>query len=390
MSIVDDHYKISYAQNREDVILEAFFPDVEKGTYVDVGANHPIRYSVTKLFYDKGWRGINLEPHSDLFKIIEKHRPEDVNLNTGLGSKAGKLSFRIYHSQDGLDGFSTFSTTMKKSHEQNNKSDYSDDISVGVKTLMDVLQEHPLAIIHFLKIDVVGYEYEVLQGNDWTKFRPQMICIATNHLAADCRKLLSQAGYKTVFNDGLNDYLLAEEAMDRINKFNYAKAMLLEKPIISYDVSRAINELEQRSLYSDQKYQQVRLELTRLEHDYSQAVGRRNELYKALDQYSTLRKQLLSLASQTHKRILIKIEKLREPRRAVHAPKLRISQFENKTTEELLRIAANYDNRHLIQRSPYIRPRYLLSVVLIYLYRLVARAAKNLVKLLLKIKGMVR
>lgn len=53
---------ISYAQNYEDVMLHRALKGVEKGFYIDVGANDPVQYSVTKAFYERGWRGINIEP----------------------------------------------------------------------------------------------------------------------------------------------------------------------------------------------------------------------------------------------------------------------------------------------------------------------------------------
>ncbi len=53
---------VSYAQNGEDVVLARVFGDRRAGFYVDVGAGHPVVDSVTKHFYDLGWRGINVEP----------------------------------------------------------------------------------------------------------------------------------------------------------------------------------------------------------------------------------------------------------------------------------------------------------------------------------------
>ena len=66
---------ISYAQNREDVILNGFFEGRDKGFYVDVGAGNPVDDSVTKLFYDKGWHGINIEPIPHIYKELEKQTP---------------------------------------------------------------------------------------------------------------------------------------------------------------------------------------------------------------------------------------------------------------------------------------------------------------------------
>jgi hypothetical protein len=41
---------ISYSQNNEDILLWRALKNVEKGFYIDVGANHPVDDSVTKLF----------------------------------------------------------------------------------------------------------------------------------------------------------------------------------------------------------------------------------------------------------------------------------------------------------------------------------------------------
>ena len=53
---------IYWSQYGEDLVLLSMLKDVDRGFYVDVGAMHPKYESVTKLFYDRGSRGINLEP----------------------------------------------------------------------------------------------------------------------------------------------------------------------------------------------------------------------------------------------------------------------------------------------------------------------------------------
>lgn len=59
---------ISYSQNFEDIILWRALKNIENGFYIDVGANDPVVHSVTKLFYENGWRGINCEPVEYWFK----------------------------------------------------------------------------------------------------------------------------------------------------------------------------------------------------------------------------------------------------------------------------------------------------------------------------------
>lgn len=76
---------ISYSQDVEDVILYHVLKDVANVFYIDAGANDSISLSVTKLFYDKGGHGINIEPQQ---KYIEKYgleRDRDINLCMGVG-----------------------------------------------------------------------------------------------------------------------------------------------------------------------------------------------------------------------------------------------------------------------------------------------------------------
>lgn len=253
MSNILDSYTISYAQNREDIIIAAFFPDIDKGVYVDIGANHPLFHSVTKRFYDSGWRGINYEPNPKLFNQIEEHRKGDINLMQGLGESKGELSLRVYHSRDGLEGISTFSESMKDdytSHGNVDNENYT-DIMVPVVTLADSLKAINKAHIHFMKVDVEGYEYEVLASNDWNVHRPELICIEANHVMKDWRPILEKAKYEKVFNDGLNDYFLAKEALKRREYFDYAQVFLLGKPIIGFETSEQLRAMEQN--YKDAK-----------------------------------------------------------------------------------------------------------------------------------------
>ena len=86
---------VSYAQNFEDVILHRVLKEVKKGFYIDVGANDPVIDSVTKAFYDDGWHGINIEPVSEWFEKLQLVRPNDINLQTGVGAKKADLNFVI-------------------------------------------------------------------------------------------------------------------------------------------------------------------------------------------------------------------------------------------------------------------------------------------------------
>ena len=53
--------KTSYAISNVDLIIDRIFSKINKGIYVDVGCNHPIKYNNTYLLYKKGWNGINVD-----------------------------------------------------------------------------------------------------------------------------------------------------------------------------------------------------------------------------------------------------------------------------------------------------------------------------------------
>jgi len=217
-------FRVSYAQNREDFFIAAFFPDIEAGHYVDVGAGHPEELSVTKLLYDRGWSGINIEPIAYLAEALRNERPRDVTLQVALAATAGEVTFRQYTGW----GLSTLNAEMAAEHETHPTSwtEKYTDYTVETVTLDDVIEQHPLPHVHVLKIDVEGAEYDVLSGIDWTVFMPDLICIETEHIRQDWYPLLHSAGYEQVFHDGLNAYLLSVGARHRAEHFNYVDVIL--------------------------------------------------------------------------------------------------------------------------------------------------------------------
>ena len=68
--------RVSYAQNGEDIVLARGLR-ADAGFYVDIGAFDPHVDSVTKLFYERGWRGINVDPVPEVIALFERDRPRD-------------------------------------------------------------------------------------------------------------------------------------------------------------------------------------------------------------------------------------------------------------------------------------------------------------------------
>ena len=209
---------ISFAQNQEDVMLWRALGHVRNGFYIDVGAADPVDLSVTKLFYDHGWHGINLEPQSAYFASLCAARPRDINLQLAADREAAS---RVFHRIDGT-GLSTFDAEIAARHRTNGWSVAEE--TVDTRPLVEICEQHrPHDPIHFLKIDVEGAEGDVLAGADFRRFRPWIVLVeATLPLSQEESRawepLLTSQGYSFAWFDGLNRFYLADEKKDELGK----------------------------------------------------------------------------------------------------------------------------------------------------------------------------
>ncbi|MEX6509199.1 FkbM family methyltransferase [Jiella sp. M17.18] len=209
---------VSYAQNFEDVILYRALKHVWNGTYVDVGACDPTQDSVTKAFYDRGWSGFNLEPVEEFHRRLSEERPRDRNILAAAGDVAGELPCYVIDET----GLSTLDPEIAKTHRAAGRQ--IRETTVPVVTLRDLLKEFSDRPIHFLKIDVEGFEDNVLAGTDLEAVRPWILVIEATLPSQDTPthekwepRVLAN-GYRFAFFDGVSRYYVAEEHADLIDR----------------------------------------------------------------------------------------------------------------------------------------------------------------------------
>jgi FkbM family methyltransferase len=194
-----------YAQRGEDKKLREYFPDKHHGFYIDVGAWDPTLDSVTKHFYDDGWHGVNIEPVPYYWERLVAERQRDTNLNLAVGDFIGNRMFNYIHGT----GLSTFHEGHAESGSRGRQREM---IHTTVITLNRVFEHYVPAnqFVDFLKIDVEGYEGEVLLGLDLSKHRPGVMCIEATAPNSDTPAwdtwdhILIEAGYHFDEFDGLN------------------------------------------------------------------------------------------------------------------------------------------------------------------------------------------
>jgi FkbM family methyltransferase len=229
---------ISYAQAREDVLLHRALHHVDYrvGFYIDIGGYDPTRDSVTKHFYDHGWRGINVEPGIELFPAFVRDRPRDINLQVAVSDHDGEVTFHAVEGQLG-----TLENRFAERHVDAGFASRS--YTVPAMTLTQICEQHAPEQIHFLKIDIEGHEGAAIRGMDFERFRPWVLVIEStepNNLAAPTYQewdpMVCAAGYKMVYTDVLNRYYVANEHPELERAFSVAPD--------DYTYAYVLNELE--------------------------------------------------------------------------------------------------------------------------------------------------
>src|SRR5579864_1383027 len=82
--------RASYSQYKEDLWIDRMLGYKKNGFYIDIGASDPNYLNNTKKFYEKGWKGLNVEPNPSTFRKLKEDRDRDINLNVGVGLNPGE------------------------------------------------------------------------------------------------------------------------------------------------------------------------------------------------------------------------------------------------------------------------------------------------------------
>ena len=210
---------VSYAQNFEDVILWRSLADVPNGFYIDVGAQHPVYDSVSKAFYEHGWRGVHVEATATYAALLREDRPDELVLQVALNHESGSIPF--YEIPD--TGLSTGDESIADHHRAQNYSVIKTEVLCI--TLADVFSRVGSRDIHWLKIDVEGMEQHVLTGWGEHPHRPWILVIESTYPNSQIETherweyLLMKRGYKFAYFDGLSRYYLYASKLNMLKNF---------------------------------------------------------------------------------------------------------------------------------------------------------------------------
>lgn len=197
---------VSYAQNFEDVLLWRAFKNVSAGFYIDIGAQDPNVDSVSRAFYERGWRGVHVEPIARYAEMLRAARPDEEVIEAAIATQEGTILF-FDVPDTGL------STGEAANAEKHGRSGFQiRPIQVAAIRLSSLLDRYEGRDIHWLKIDVEGMEHDVLESWAPSAARPWVVVIESTLPSSpepsfsEWEPLLLELDYEFAHFDGLNRY----------------------------------------------------------------------------------------------------------------------------------------------------------------------------------------
>jgi FkbM family methyltransferase len=168
----------SFAQAGEDRIIHYFFSryiGTEHLTYLDIGANHPVLFNNTYLFYLRGGKGVCIEPDPKYTRLLKKYRSNDVILQAGIGSSGDTVAdFYIF------PGKTAAWNTFSLDEAETRKLDSGITYEIKKQQLLDinnVISKWIGNAPDLLSIDAEGIDIEILKSLDFARYSPKVICV---------------------------------------------------------------------------------------------------------------------------------------------------------------------------------------------------------------------
>lgn len=206
--------KTSYSLEGEDLILASLLRDVESGTYIDAGANHPIVINNTFGFYERGWTGLAIDGNSAFAALWAELRPRDTFAQGLLSDTVKETDFQIFpdHTMSSMDA----DTSRRYAARFEGGAVRVDTMKTSLLADMrkTYLAERE---IHLLSVDVEGEDLKVLMGADLPVMRPGVIVVETKNcslhrpLQNALVKYVTELGYRLIAKTPLDAFFVLPE-----------------------------------------------------------------------------------------------------------------------------------------------------------------------------------
>lgn len=169
---VSGRFKVHFSQFGEESVIYRQFPKGYVGTYLDIGAFDPFRFSNTARLWLLGWNGINVDANRVSIEKFKRHRPGDVNI---LGAVVPSASWRegavvnFAGSSQKVDPVGRIIASEEKSSSISTRE-------IPAITLDRIVGETS-GKIDFMNIDIEGMDEAIICEDSFGRILPTVLAI---------------------------------------------------------------------------------------------------------------------------------------------------------------------------------------------------------------------
>ena len=200
-----------YAEFAEDVMVNRILKKIKKGFYVDIGAYHPYKGSLTYNLYNRKWNGINLDISKSSIDLFNIARPSDININCAVSEFNGET---FYYENSPINQQNSLIP-----QDENQKK-----IKIQSYKLSEILKMQNINSVDYINIDTEGNELEVLMGIDFSKINPTLFTIEDNSfdLNNEIKKkkiiYLKEKNYELINIIGVTMFFVKKDSVSEISE----------------------------------------------------------------------------------------------------------------------------------------------------------------------------
>lgn len=221
-----------YSQKGQDLYLSALLFDIIKNDHenlwvIDVGCNHPSKYS-NSLFFEKYFkiRVMAIDAIQEFERIWSAQRPQAKFIATAVGANSGIVKLNIPSDPDADNMFSFVESGSNKKPEM-----LFQKRTVSLTRLADLIKKFDIKEILFISIDIEGFELEALKGIDFEVVKIYCIIFENNSHSLfgseEIREFLEQKGFQFCFRIDSYDDVFVNSLFFKENTFAFREIVNL-------------------------------------------------------------------------------------------------------------------------------------------------------------------
>lgn len=201
---------MSYAADALDIGMEKYLTK-PNGYYIEAGAFNGLAQSNTKLYADRGWTGILIEPVPHLHQQLVANRPKDDCLHCALVGNPDTKEILLYCCE-----FMSVVQGARGSEAEDRGWVREGCVAQGIphvevmvpaRTLASILEERGSPHVDFLSLDIEGGEWEALRGLNLDVHRPDFMLVELSRLIPETVEWVKSQRYELVENLTHRDFV---------------------------------------------------------------------------------------------------------------------------------------------------------------------------------------